>query len=190
MQQEAENNGWLTIWHEFMWWYPWYRLHVQVFEVGQMMFDIGMSILPFGDVFDFAEEFHQIVEFFSERIIGPIVIPMIVAESVSIIAASASAGVDIAVLLVATWLAKGAAIVAAWNDVGSLGSVFLGIFVPMFFTALTKGGDMLMTLLQLLDGVKTLAEIAFGRVYRLASFIANMVITSVLLKRLDEMGAF
>jgi len=29
-QQEAEQAGWLNIWHEFTWWYPWYRLHVEV----------------------------------------------------------------------------------------------------------------------------------------------------------------
>ena len=30
MQQEAEQSGALTIWHEWSWTYPWYRLHVKV----------------------------------------------------------------------------------------------------------------------------------------------------------------
>ena len=30
MQAEAEQSGWLSIWHEFSWWYPWYRLHVKI----------------------------------------------------------------------------------------------------------------------------------------------------------------
>jgi hypothetical protein len=30
LQQEANASGWLSIWHEFTWWYPWYRLHIQV----------------------------------------------------------------------------------------------------------------------------------------------------------------
>jgi hypothetical protein len=28
MQKEAEDNGALKIWHEFSWWPPWYRLHI------------------------------------------------------------------------------------------------------------------------------------------------------------------
>jgi hypothetical protein len=30
MQREAEQGGWLSIWPEFSWWYPWFKLHVQV----------------------------------------------------------------------------------------------------------------------------------------------------------------
>lgn len=27
MQAEAEDEGWLSIWHELSWWYPWHTLH-------------------------------------------------------------------------------------------------------------------------------------------------------------------
>jgi hypothetical protein len=30
MQEQAKNNGWLSIWHEWSWFYPWYRLHVKI----------------------------------------------------------------------------------------------------------------------------------------------------------------
>ncbi|MFX0203044.1 MAG: hypothetical protein ACFFCW_43630 [Candidatus Hodarchaeota archaeon] len=30
LKQEARTSGWLTTWHEFTWWYPWYRLHVKI----------------------------------------------------------------------------------------------------------------------------------------------------------------
>jgi hypothetical protein len=30
MQQEAEQKGWLKVWHEFTWWYPWYRLRIKI----------------------------------------------------------------------------------------------------------------------------------------------------------------
>ena len=30
LQAEAEQSGWLQIWHEFTWWYPWYRMHLML----------------------------------------------------------------------------------------------------------------------------------------------------------------
>jgi hypothetical protein len=36
-QKEAEESGALTIWHEFSWWYPWYRLHIQFSVNGAIM---------------------------------------------------------------------------------------------------------------------------------------------------------
>jgi hypothetical protein len=49
MQQEAEQSGWLTVWHEFSWSYPWYRMHVRV-NVNPTI-DIGFNpILPGGEV--------------------------------------------------------------------------------------------------------------------------------------------
>jgi hypothetical protein len=52
MQQEAEESGWLTIWHEFTWWYPWYRLHLKLnvdLPQGNPNIDYGWSLLPFGE---------------------------------------------------------------------------------------------------------------------------------------------
>ncbi len=47
LQAEAENSGWLSIWHEFSWWYPWYRLHFIGKYSGETMIDIGIAVLPF-----------------------------------------------------------------------------------------------------------------------------------------------
>jgi len=41
MQKEAEECGGLTIWHEFAWWYPWYRLH----------FVLSTTLPPYGVLF-------------------------------------------------------------------------------------------------------------------------------------------
>ena len=30
MQKDAQDSGWLSISHEFSWWYPWYKLHIKV----------------------------------------------------------------------------------------------------------------------------------------------------------------
>jgi uncharacterized membrane protein len=50
MQQEAEQSGWLTVWHEFTWSYPWYRLHIQ-FNVNGATIHIGSNpVLPGGEI--------------------------------------------------------------------------------------------------------------------------------------------
>jgi hypothetical protein len=53
IEQEAKNNGWLTTWNEFSWWYPWYRLHIKL-SVNPTV-DIGFNpILPGGEVADWS----------------------------------------------------------------------------------------------------------------------------------------
>ena len=48
LQQDAKQNGTLTVWHEFSWWYPWYRLHL-VIHVNPTI-DVGFNpILPGGE---------------------------------------------------------------------------------------------------------------------------------------------
>jgi hypothetical protein len=49
VQQEAENSGWFSIWHEFSWWYPWYRCHLVVnatLSQGVLWMDYGWTPLP------------------------------------------------------------------------------------------------------------------------------------------------
>jgi len=48
MQAEAEQGGWLQIWPEFSWWYPWFRLHVKV-NVNPMIHVAFNPILPGGE---------------------------------------------------------------------------------------------------------------------------------------------
>ncbi|MEM2995418.1 MAG: hypothetical protein QXI91_05335 [Candidatus Bathyarchaeia archaeon] len=46
IQQEAEQSGWLTIWHEWSWLYPWYRMHYN-FTMNGAKIDVGFNpILP------------------------------------------------------------------------------------------------------------------------------------------------
>ena len=53
MQQEAEQGGGLTIWHEFSWTYPWYRLHIKM-HVNPTI-EVGFNpLLPGGEVADWS----------------------------------------------------------------------------------------------------------------------------------------
>jgi hypothetical protein len=50
MQREAEDEGWLTTWHEFTWWYPWYRMHFN-FTMNGVSMHLGFNpILPSGAI--------------------------------------------------------------------------------------------------------------------------------------------
>jgi len=50
MQAEAEDSGWLTVWHEWSWSFPWYRLHMKLAMNGATI-DIGFTpILPICEV--------------------------------------------------------------------------------------------------------------------------------------------
>lgn len=49
MQQEAEQKGWLKIWHEFTWWYPWYRLHIKLTFNGATIHVAFNPVLPGGE---------------------------------------------------------------------------------------------------------------------------------------------
>jgi hypothetical protein len=54
MEQEAEESGWLTIWHQFLpiWEYPWYRLHLN-FTINGATMDIGFNpALPGGETLE------------------------------------------------------------------------------------------------------------------------------------------
>lgn len=52
MQQEAEDSGWLSVYNEFSWAYPWYRTHfvlnVSLPPYGSAFVDFGWSPLPLG----------------------------------------------------------------------------------------------------------------------------------------------
>jgi hypothetical protein len=54
LEQEAKDKGWLSIKHEFTWWYPWYRCHLMLdvdLPQGHLHIDYGWTALPFGQTF-------------------------------------------------------------------------------------------------------------------------------------------
>jgi hypothetical protein len=54
MQQQAKDKGWLSVYNEWSWWYPWYRLHVKVNL--DPTIDVGLNpILPGGETCQFDE---------------------------------------------------------------------------------------------------------------------------------------
>ena len=58
MQQEAEQGGGLSVWHEFSWWYPWYRMHVRITLNPTM--DVGFNpVLPDEGLYTPSEDWYD-----------------------------------------------------------------------------------------------------------------------------------
>lgn len=157
------------------------------------MFDMGMSILPFGDSFYSMGEFFQRMVSLFPRIIWSVTTALISADFFSQLASS-SGPLSCAIAFLASLSLKSLSIMASLDNIDGLISIFFGIFFGIFFptvyTGLTRGWDMFMTVLQLCEGIGTLAEIGFGRIYRLASFSMNFIFMSIVMQRLQYLGAW
>jgi len=69
LEEEAEQAGWLSIWHEFSWWPPWYRLHIKI-TIDNLTIDIGFNpLLPVGETWTWQglELFQAITEEISRK---------------------------------------------------------------------------------------------------------------------------
>jgi hypothetical protein len=119
MQQEVEQGGGLSFWHEWSWWYPWYRLHVKI-HVNPTI-DIGFNpVLPFGETWnwDGLELFANVIAEIWQDVM-----------------------LDFIGVFISYILAKGLSI---WNLVGGLlaegikGAFQYALFLPEFFKA-TEG---------------------------------------------------
>jgi hypothetical protein len=82
MQQEAEESGWLSIWHEFTWWYPWYRLHFK-FTMNGAKIDVGFNpALPGGETVEYSGLESAFPQLTAEPGLTPEEIAQIVEEAV------------------------------------------------------------------------------------------------------------
>jgi hypothetical protein len=189
MQAQVEQNGTLRSYDEWSWWYPWYRTHYVYAENKRTMFDMGMSILPFGDSFYGVEEFFQRMISLFPRIVWSVTSALILGEFFCLLASSSGPWSCAAAFLVSLSM-KSLSIMSSFDNIDGLISIFFGIYFPTVYTGLTRGWDMFMTVIQLCEGIKTLAEIGFGRIYRLVSFSMNFIFMSIVMQRLKYLGAW
>jgi hypothetical protein len=124
MQQEAEQDGWFTVWHEFSWWYPWYRLHIKL-HVNPTV-DIGFNpILPGGETYSwenldaFGAILSEVVQDVAVDVVG-LFVAYLVAKATSVwnpavggIAEVAKFFLQIGLLVAFNWNSKMELLVAA-----------------------------------------------------------------------------
>jgi hypothetical protein len=128
LQAEAEDSGWLSVYSEWSWWYPWYRLHYN-FTMNDAKIDVGFNpVLPGGETTEFTslesalpqptaepgltpEEIAQI----TEEAVTEAAIGVLVASSTAIAAANARIPFATAVALVVYGGFLTAMIAYAWS---------------------------------------------------------------------------
>jgi uncharacterized membrane protein YqaE (UPF0057 family) len=190
MQAEAESSGWLSTWHEFSWWYPWYRMHFVYLNSGVMQFDVGISLLPFGDIVEYAEGFIQKTVDLLPRVSWKIVTGLATAEFTALLASAGGPGFFLLALGLSIGT-KAAAAIASWNSIDDLISVFFGVFIPTVISMVKTGiWDLFLNVLYLLTQIKSLAEVGFGKLYSMISIPLNIAYLGQIMQRLDELGAF
>jgi hypothetical protein len=129
VQAEAEQSGWLTVWHGFTWWYPWYRLHFVYCGSPVMQFDVGLSPLPFADSITYAETFVQKIINLLSSVIWAITIGMATAEFFALLIGSGGPYFFAAALLASIALKVGSFLTAR-DSINALVSVFFGVLIP------------------------------------------------------------
>jgi hypothetical protein len=188
LQHEAEDSGWLTVWHEFTWLYPWYRIHYLSWRHEVIELDIGIAVLPFADTLQYAQELIQRILDLLPRAIWSIAATIGTAEFLSLIVASygpygffAALGISIGTKMLT--LAKN------WDSIDGLISSYIGSLFSTVLGLLKMSFRLVVDFLELLMGIKSLAEFGFGKLYSIISIPVNLAYQSVLLQRLDELGA-
>jgi len=190
LQEEAEDSGWLTLWHEFTIWYPWYRLHFVYWGSPIMQFDVGLSLLPFGDSIQYAEVFVQRIESLLPRVIWSIVAGLASAEFFALLASSGGPLFFFGALT-SSISVKALSALANWDSIEGLASVLIGVFVPTVLSLVrTNLWDLFLRLLNWMENIRNIAAIGWGKLYFMASFAINIFYIGRIIDRLDgwELG--
>ena len=165
LEEEAEQAGWLSIEHEFTWWYPWYRLHLNMtgadppidLIVTPLALDVTIGIY---DESVFASHLQDAFDIGYDIAWG-IIIGHIATE----IAARVSGRISWPAFFVAlainvgAQLALAAAANAAWKDARTW-------FISFFASLLAAAGEALMRVLQgtMMKWLTGIARTICGRV--------------------------
>lgn len=189
MQAEAEQEGWLQIWHEFIWWYPWYRIHFISKPFGIMEYDLGISLLPFADSLKTAKILIQKITDFLQSVTLSIVLAVAGGEFTGLLA-SQTGPVGFLVALAVSLATKWGSYSSNYNSVKGLISAYIGSLFSTVLGLLKMNFDLVFGFIKLLLQIKSLAEFGFGKLYSIISIPINIAYQAVILHRLDDLGAF
>jgi hypothetical protein len=139
MQQQAQNSGWLSVYSEWSWWYPWYRLHFKITISDPTTIDAGVSLLPGGST-----QSSEGLEIFSQ--LNEKFVTQFMEDAASLMGEYAAA--KIGFCFGQPWIVAGALLVESsedaftlwsqWNDAG--GMLAFGIVNIILGFIATQGG--------------------------------------------------
>jgi hypothetical protein len=150
MQHVAEDSGWLTIYHEWSWWYPWYRLHVKVHA--NPTIDVGFNpILPWSETcsWDGLEFFagldDEMIQFVVAEALG-LIGTCLLAKYASIGSFFVGIGVETA-KIIAQWVF----LYPSWNSAGQMLASALMSLVMLVFVVTDFGRTASNFLVRIID---------------------------------------
>jgi hypothetical protein len=157
VQKEAQDSGWLSVYNEWSWWYPWYRLHVKI-HVNPTI-DIGFNpILPGGEThnWDALEKFAAVTAEALEDIgmdLAGMFAAYITAKATSIINPAVGAVIEGVKLGVAL-----AFLYNDWDNMVAVGATALvSIVMGLVAICTDVAGDFLLAVCNLIVGSAALA---------------------------------
>lgn len=179
MQRDAEANGNLQIWHEFSWWYPWYRLHVRISI--NPTWDVGFNpLLPdegsgsgFDDIWDFSQSMYE--EFALDFVLG--VAKMTAARFGTYVLERyfILAPVALATISIAGSVAGAILLISDWSNKAAL---FGGAFGALMVMAITGGWKLAPVFVELVSYLLSHASVqGLGEILAGVSFALTAAVT-------------
>lgn len=193
VQQEAKDSGWMPPpKSEFGIFYPWFRLHFQFTPNGILVFDVGISPLPFANTAGYASALTVTVTSLLQTASLDIAAAIALSESLSQVAAQFGPEGFIAALLMSTETVA-ASFIASWNSVEGLFGTFLGLLfstiVTYSETIVLEGIHIIPKIVDVVRGISNLWDIGFGTLYNMISVPINMAFMILTIVRAIQLGA-
>jgi hypothetical protein len=84
LRREAEHSGSLRVWHEFSWWFPWYRFHMVYLLHGIDQFDVGIGLLG-GNIINALQNFIDKISRYAKEIVPDLFADYVLREMVAVV---------------------------------------------------------------------------------------------------------
>jgi hypothetical protein len=190
MQKNAEApGGGLSVYPEFSWWYPWFRLHFAWKYNGQTMLDVGIAILPGADTANFPDTTFKgkINEWFFN--IATSVFVGLIATEVALWAGSNLGLLYFGVILGFYYGYKFAGLYLDWDSLGSLYTSLASNLVSTAYAAWTGLCSFLPSSLQALAaGAESIKNVAFAFLCKLITIPINLVLLMLAWNQIVKLG--
>jgi hypothetical protein len=189
MQQEARQSGALTVYNEWSWWYPWYRLHFVGNWNGETLIDVGVAALPFADTGYLPDTtFKGKMNEWLGKIVFNVLTSLVVTEF-ALWAASNLGPIYFGLVLLGYIVYKSAMLGTGWNSVESLYVSLVSTVVSTAISAWTGLCSFLPANLRALAAdAESIKNVAFAFLCKIIMIPVNMFLLMMTWNRIVELG--
>lgn len=190
MVKEAEaSGGGLSVYPEFSWLYPWFRMHFAWKYNGQTMLDIGVAPLPFVDTASFPPSTFKDVVSTSILKIALNILLALLATQAMLWAASNWGLLGFGMVLGGYLAYKFASLYLSWDSVTGLYTSLASNLISTAYATYTGLCSFLPSSLQALAaGAESIKSVAFAFLCKLIMIPINIVMLMLAWGRIQELG--